>query len=132
MLDRHQTASNDPADLRLILHRNLADSYELTKILLAKAAFDGALQLLTSGWERVLGYSRRELSVKMLSQLLGSDRRSAAGTVARILDTFDMRPVALRLRARDGLGKNFTLHRLYDAHEHTMYIVAEEISGSGA
>lgn len=125
-----RAASGHPADLRLVLHNSLADSYELSKVLLAKAGFDGTLQLLTSGWERVLGYSRRELGAKTLSQLMGSDRRSPAGAVARILDTLEMRPVVLRLRSRSGVGKGLTLHRLYDAQEHMMYIVAEETSGN--
>jgi hypothetical protein len=80
----------------------------------------------------VLGYSRRELGTKKLSQLMGSDWRSAAGAVAMILDPLEMQPVLLRLRSRSGVCKGFALHRLYDAHEHAIYIVAEEISGSGA
>jgi hypothetical protein len=133
-------ASNPPSDFRLVLHDQLSDSYEQTKVLLAKAGFDGTLQLLTSGWERVLGYGRRELDAKTLFQLMGSDRRSVASVVQRILDTLDMRPVMLRVRCRNGLGKCFRLHRLYDRQERMMYIVAEEtpqnrtgvIAGGGA
>lgn len=96
-------------------------------MLLAKAGFDGTLQLLTSGWERVLGYGRSELNAKTLFQLMESDRCSVASALTRILDTLDMRPVMLRLRCRNGLGKCFRLHRLYDRQERMMYIVAEEI-----
>jgi PAS domain S-box-containing protein len=119
-------ASSGPADLRLVLHDSLSDSYELSKVLLAKVGFDGTLQLLTSGWERVLGYSRRELNAKTLLQLMWSDRRSAAAAVAKILDAREMRPVILRIRCRNGLGRCFRLHRLYDRQEQMMYIVAEE------
>ena len=122
----HAAASNPPPDFRLVLHEQLSDSYELSKVLLAKAGFDGTLQLLTSGWEGVLGYGRRELNAKTLLQLMWCDRRNVAGAVARILDTLDMRPVTLRVRCRNGLGKCFRLHRLYDRQEHMMYIVAEE------
>lgn len=115
-----------PADFRLILHDNLSDSYELSKVLLAKAGCDGTLELLTSGWERALGYSRRDLNGKTLLQLMWSDRRSAANAVAAILDTLDIRPVILRLRCRDGLAKCFRLHRLHDRLEQRVYIVAEE------
>jgi hypothetical protein len=113
------------ADFRLVLHDNLADGYELSNVLLAKAGFDGTLQLLTSGWERVLGFGRRELNGKTLQQLMWSDRRSGAAAEA-ILDTVRAGPVVVRLRCRDGLGKSFRLHRLYDRQEHMIYIVAEE------
>lgn len=114
------------ADFRLVICDNPSDSYELSKVLLAKAGFDGTLQLLTSGWERVLGYARTELNAKTLFQLMWSDRRSAAAAVAAILDRLDMAPVYVRLRCRDGLGKCLRLHRLYDRQERIMYIVAEE------
>ena len=117
-----------PADFRLVLHDTLSDSYELSKVLLAKADFDGTLQLLTSDWERVLGYARRELKAKTLLQLMWSDRPSAAAAVAAILDVAHIGPVVLRMRCRNGRGKCFRLHRLYDRQEHMMYIVAVEMS----
>ena len=94
-------------------------------VLLASAAFDGTLQLLTAGWERVLGYGRRELQGKTL---LGLTRCRPAAAVAAMLDTRNMRPVELNVRCRDGLGKRFRLHRRYDRDEHVMYMVAEEIA----
>ena len=120
-------ASSDSADFRLVLHAHLADGYELSKVLLAKAGFDGALHLLTSGWERVLGYGRKELGAKTLAQLMWGNRRSAAAAVSAVLDRANMRPVTLRVCCRNGLGKGFRLHRLYDREEHMMYVVAEEI-----
>jgi hypothetical protein len=121
-------ASSGSADFRLVLHAHLADSYELSKVLLAKAGFDGTLHLLTSGWERVLGYGRKELGAKTLAQIMWGNRRSAAAAVSTILDTANMLPVILRLRCRNGLGKGFRLHRLYDREEHMMYVVAEELA----
>jgi PAS domain-containing protein len=121
-----------PADLRLILHDSLSVGYELSKVLLAKAGFDGKLQLLTSGWERVLGYGRAEFNRKTLLDLLWSDRRRAAAAVAAILDQVSMAPVDLRVRCRDGLAKCFRLHRRYDQDEQVMYIVAEETAAGPA
>lgn len=115
-----------PADFSLVFHDSLSDSYELSKVLLATADFDGRLQLLTSGWERVLGYARQELEEKTLVDLLWSDRRNAATTVAAILDQRDMSPVDLRVRCRNGAEKCLRLHRRYDKQEQMMYIVAEE------
>jgi PAS domain S-box-containing protein len=120
------TASSCPIDFRLVLHDNLSDSYELSRVLLAKADFDGTLQLLTSAWERLLGYGREELKGKTLFQLMWSNPRSAAAAVAAILDELNMGPVDLRVRCRNGLGKCLTLHRLHDKDEHMIYIVAEE------
>ena len=120
------TALDSPIDLRLIVHDTLSDSYESSTVLLAKAGFDGTLQLLTSAWERVLGYGREEFKDKTLSHLMWSDPRSTAAAAAAIMDRLNMGFVDLRLRCRDGRGKCLTLHRLYDKDEHMIYIVAEE------
>ena len=120
------TASNGPTDLRLVVHDTLSDSYESSKVLLAKAGFDGTLQLLTSAWERVLGYGREEFRDKTLFHFMWSDPRSTAAAAVAIMDELNMGCVDLRLRCRDGGGKCLTLHRLYDKDEHMMYIVAEE------
>lgn len=122
-----------PEDLRLVFHHSLSDSYELSKVLLARAGFDGTLQLLTSGWERALGYPRGEFDGRTLQQLmLWSNGRSTAAAVAAILDEHDMAPVDLRMRCRDGLAKGLRLHRHYDPQERLMYIVAEEIAAGAA
>ena len=115
-----------PSNFRLVFHDSLSDSYELSKVLLATADLNGTLQLLTSGWERVLGYGREELEGKTLADLLWADRRGPARTVAAILDPLSMDAVELRVRCRSGAGKCFTLHRRYDEQERMVYIVAEE------
>ena len=48
------TGSGCPRDFRLVFHESLSDGYELSSVLLAKAGFDGELNLLSSGWERAL------------------------------------------------------------------------------
>ena len=115
-----------PTDFSLVFHDSLSEGYELSSVLLATADFDGTLQLLTSGWERLLGSGREELEGKTLADLLWRDRGSAAAGVAAILGRLDMGPVDLRVRCRDGAGKCLRLHRRYDQHEQMMYIVAEE------
>jgi len=117
-----------PSNFRLVFHDSLSDSYELSKVLLATADLNGTLQLLTSGWERVLGYGREELEGKTLADLLWADRRGPARTVAAILDPLSMDAVELRVRCRSGAGRRFTLHRHYDKQERMVYIVAEEAS----
>jgi hypothetical protein len=119
-------ASSGPSDFRLVFHDSLSHSYELSKVLLATADFDGTLQLLTSGWERALGYGRAEIEAKTLGALIGRDERSVAGAAAAILDVFSVRAVRLSLRCSNGLRKTFRLHRRYDQHERMMYLLAEE------
>lgn len=119
-------ASGCPSDFRLVLHKTLSDGYEMSQVLLAKADFDGTLQLLTSGWERALGYGREEFKGKTLDHLMWSNQRSAAAAVAAILDELNTGPVDIRMRCRNGVGKGFRLHRLFDKRERMMYIVAEE------
>jgi hypothetical protein len=115
-----------PSDFKLVLHDSLSDCYELSQVLLAKAGRDGKLQLLTSGWERALGYAREELNRATLGQLMWSDGAKAAAAVVAILDDLHLAPVDVRLRCRDGVAKGFRLHRRHDRHERMMYILAEE------
>ena len=116
-----------PTDFNLVFHDSLSDSYELSSVLLATADFNGTLQLLTSGWERLLGYGREELEGKTLADLLWCDRCRAAAGVTAILGRLDMAPVDLQVRCRDGAGKCLRLHRRYDQQEQMMYLVAEEM-----
>ena len=88
-----RSGSRLPNDFSLVFHDSLSDSYELSSVLLATADFDGTLQLLTSGWERLLGYGRQELRGKTLLDLLWSDHRGAADAVAAILERVRMSPV---------------------------------------
>ena len=117
--------SGYPVDFTLAIHVSPGDTYEWSKVLLARAHFNGTLELLTAAWERVLGYGRREFVGKTLRQFLRSGKPAA--TVAAILDRRNMEPVELTLRCRDGKPKRLRLHRRFDPYEHKMFIVAEEI-----
>lgn len=120
--------SSCPPDLTLIVHDSASDGFELSQVLLATASFEGRLELLTSGWERALGYARGELKGRTLGSLLESHRHGAAAAATAILDTLSARAVDLSLRCRNGAHKRFRLHRRYDSHEQLVYLVAEEIS----
>lgn len=122
------SALNGPINFKLVMQDSLATSYEFSNVLLARVGLDGTLHLLTSGWERVLGYRRGEFNDKTLLNLMWSNRGSAATAATSILDALDMGPVTVRLRCRDGSGKCFKLHRRYDLPAREMYIVAEEIA----
>jgi PAS domain-containing protein len=95
-----------------------------SKVLLARAGFDGTLELLSAAWEKVLGYARHEFGGKTLCQLTASDKPAAV--VAAILDSENMAPVELTVRCRDGRPKRLRLHRRFDGEERKMFIVAEE------
>jgi len=115
-----------PMDLKLAVRVNPGDTFEWSKILLARANFNGTLELLTAAWERVLGYGRRELEGKTLGQLMGSSRTVAADTVVAILDECNMDPVNLTVLSRAGEAKSLRLHRRLDAYADKVFILAEE------
>jgi hypothetical protein len=116
-----------PVDFRLAVHVSPGDNYEWSKVLLARANFNGTLELLTAAWERALGYGRAEFEGKTLCQLMWSSKTAAAGAVAAILDERNTDPVDLTVRCRGGEAKCFRLHRRHDEYWHKIFIVAEEI-----
>jgi hypothetical protein len=115
--------SSHPADFSLAVHAGHGGMYR-SKVLLARAGFDGTLELLSAAWEKILGYGRHEFGGKTLCQLTGSDQPAAA--VAAILDSENMAPVELTMHCRNGLPKRLRLHRRFDGEERKMFIVAEE------
>jgi len=119
-------AASRPADLALAVHVSPGDTYEESKVLLARASPDGLLELLTAAWERMLGYGRHEFAGKTLRQLMTPVE--PGDTVAAILDPENMVPVELTLLCRDGKPKRLRLHRRFDEHGRKMFIVAEETS----
>jgi hypothetical protein len=116
--------TNLPTDLALVVRVTPADTYEWSNVLLARARFTGTLELLTSAWERMLGYGRHEFDGKTLGALLRSDRPEAI--VAAILDERGLEPVNVTLACRNGETKRFRLHRRFDDYRSEMFIVAEE------
>jgi hypothetical protein len=113
-----------PLDLTMAVHVNPGVTYEWSKVLLARASFNGRFELLTTAWERLLGYERQEFSAKTLGQLMMSGE--AAATVAAILDHQSMEPVDLTLCCRNGKRKSLRLHRRFDEYADRMFILAEE------
>jgi hypothetical protein len=123
--------SSRPVDLALAVHVSPGSTYEWSKILLARASFNGTLELLTAAWERTLGYGRHEFKGKTLCQLMSSET-AAADAVAAILDERNMDPVDVTVRCRGGEAKGFRLHRRLDEYAHKVFIVAEETAVAGA
>src|SRR5690349_5328042 len=117
-------SSSAPRDFRLAVHVSPGDTYEWSKVLLARASINGTFELLTAAWERLLGYGRQEFTGKTLGKLMKSGK--AAATVAAILDHRNMDPVELTVRCRDGRPKRLRLHRRFDEYGNKMFIVAEE------
>jgi hypothetical protein len=113
-----------PLDLKLAMHVTPGDTYEWSKVLLARAKFDGTMQLLTAAWENALGFGRRELADKTLGELMRSARPEAV--VAAILDESHCAPVDLTLRCASGAAKRFRFHRRVDDYLRQVFIVAEQ------
>jgi hypothetical protein len=119
-----------PTDFTLAVRVTPGDTYEWSTVLLARATFHGTLELLTSAWERALGYGRHEFAGKTLGRLLRSRRPQAV--VAAILDEASAAPVDVTLRCRGGGAKRFRLHRRFDDYMRQVFIVAEERHSSVA
>ena len=119
-----------PADLTLAMHITPGDTYEWSQVLLARARFDGTMELLTAAWETALGYGRHELAGKTLGGLMRS--AAPAAVVAAILDSRHCDPVDLTLRCRSGPAKRFRLHRRVDDYLRQVFIVAEQKPSSVA
>ena len=120
-------------DVKLSVLVHPEDGYEWTTLLLAKANFDGTLELLTRAWERLLGYGRRELDGKALCELMAAERGAdgrIARAVAAIFDERSMASVELTLRCRGGARKPLRLHRRVRPSARSIYIVAEETSAA--
>jgi hypothetical protein len=107
------------------MHVTPGDNFEWSKVLLARARFDGRFELLTSAWERLLGYGRRELTGKTFAQLLGS-RTAAQAAIAAILERTNRVAVDVSMRGRDKAESSLRLHRRFDPDDRMMFIVAEE------
>lgn len=120
-----KTISRHPDDFQLAVLSAPGHIYERSNALLAKAHFNGTLELLTAAWERLLGYGRQEFAGKTLCQLM-EPRKPVTAAVAAILDELNPGPVDLKVRCRDGQGKCLRLHRRFDPHERAVYILAEE------
>jgi hypothetical protein len=115
-----------PMDLKLAVRVSPGDTFEWSRVLLARATFSGKLELLTAAWERVLGYGRHEFARKTLRELMRSGETAAAGVVVAILDEGSMEAVDLTVHSRAGEAKSLRLHRRLDAYGNRMMIVAEE------
>jgi hypothetical protein len=115
-----------PLDLKVAVHVTAGDTFEWSKVLLARATFAGSFELLTAAWERVLGYGRHEFEGKTLCQLMDADPRTAAATVVAILDQRNTEPVDLTVHCRAGAPKQLRLHRRFDEYGARVLIVAEE------
>lgn len=115
------------ADFALEIYVTPRATYKGSQVLLARVSLQGTLELLTAAWARVLGYDGGEFDAKTLSQLVWPGQAAKTVTTG-VLNVEHMEPVELRLRCRDGHGKNFRLHRHFDSHDLRIYIVAEELA----
>jgi len=118
-------STSAPRDFRLAVAARRGLTYHRSDVLLAKACFDGTLELLTAAWQRLLGYGHREFSGKTLRQIM-EPGKSVAAVVAAVFDERNPAPVELKLRCNDGQCKCLKLHRRFDPYERTVFIVAEE------
>jgi hypothetical protein len=126
-------SASHPRDFQLTIPARRGLMYNQSNLLLAKACFDGTLELLTAAWKGLLGYAHHEFTGKTLDQIM-EPGKPVANVIAAIFDERNPSPVELRVRSRDGQCKCLKLHRWFDSYERTeptVFIMAEETPDSG-
>lgn len=121
--------TSSPADLRLSVRFSGA-TYEQSTVLLARAHLSGTMELLTSAWGKLLGYSGQDFAGKTFREFLRAGRPVDA--VAALLDERSPEPLELKVCCRKGHIKNLRLHRRFDPQDGMVYFVAEETLEGGA
>jgi hypothetical protein len=116
-----------PDDFRLSIAAENGMTYTESNVLLARALCSGALEFMTSAWERLLGYAGPEFAGKTLCQFMRLEKPIAIAVIASILDERDSAPVLLTLHCRNGHAKRLRLHRRFDPDERAVYLLAEEM-----
>src|SRR5688572_28478243 len=106
---RHANSSARPDDLQVKV-LVMGNTYEWSNLLLAKVRFSGTFELMTSAWERLLGYAGHEFAGKTLRQIMGLGERIPVTAIAAILDERNPAPVDLKLFSRNGQLKSLRLH----------------------
>lgn len=127
---RHANSSvhHDDLQVKILV---MGHTYEWSNILLAKVRFSGTFELMTSAWERLLGYARHEFAGKTLRQIMGLEERIPVTAIAAILDQRNPAPVDMNVCCRNGQIKSLRLHRRFDLDERAVYILAEEAREHG-
>ncbi len=99
-------------------------------VLLALAGFDGKLKFLNPGWEKILGYSARELLDRPLRELMQQHGEAAVAMAERLLaeDGFEQ-PLEFGLRCQDGTCRWFLWHRRFDSEHQAIFIAGYDITG---
>ena len=119
-----------PDDLQLSVLAGPGQTYQRSNVLLARAHLSGTLEFLTAAWGKLLGYEAHELAGKTLRHLMAIATPVSVRAIEAILDEVNLEPVDLNVRCRDGRIKGLKLHRRFDPHERSMYIVADETPGN--
>ena len=100
--------------------------YVRSDVFLARLTPVGALQLLSSAWESLLGYAQGELNGRRLLDTLPPTRRALGEAALRhLLSPQDADPVAIELARRDGTMLCMYCHRRFDPYDATLFIAGE-------
>jgi PAS domain-containing protein len=87
---------------------------------------DGRLELLTGGWEALLGYPAEELNGLPVESVL--EERSM---LDRLLDRAVPDPVFINVRLKSGARRTLGVHRRFDPYEPSLYLACEPFEDKG-
>lgn len=105
----------------------VASYCECSGLFLARMDAGGALTLLSAAWERVLGYSRGELSVMSLADLTHAEDRLTGPRLGAQSAGGDPHPIGWTLRRRDGRALPCRWHRRLDPYDGSVFLVGEAL-----
>lgn len=109
------------------LGQPLGSYRECSRLFLARMDESGALTLLSAAWERVLGYSRKELGAMSLADLTHAEDRRARPRLSEQRAGADWHPVSWTLRRRDGRALRCRWHRRLDPYDGSVFVVGEAL-----
>lgn len=84
-------------------------------VCLARLNCDGRLELLSRGWEQLLGFHHDELDGMPFAALVGAEDEAFGELVHRLADPDVPDPVPLALRRKDGGSEAVQFYRRFDA-----------------
>jgi PAS domain-containing protein len=117
-----------PTDLVLGLCLSPGKACAESALMMARVLPGGVFELLNAAaWARELGYLPHELTGKPLHMLMPNEPAASEELVAALLGEKDAKPLEVTLRCKDERRKSFRLHRRFDAYDHAMFVLADEV-----
>src|SRR4051812_2627015 len=111
----------------ILVCRKPYPAYDRLDLLLARISRAGRCELLSPGWERVLGYSGAELNASSLFDLIHLPATSARRLMQMIWDESEPCPIAFGLTCKGGGHIALQWYRRFDRYDERLYLLGEPV-----